>query len=113
MTEEHVKAVEKATKGQSESKIWHQQHTGRVTASRLRSASVTSVVKPSPSLIKSMCYPESNKFYSAACRWGCMHEDTACKAYFVKCSEEHDTFDILESGLILSTTYISIYGCIT
>ena len=41
-----------------------------MTASRLRSALATSLAEPSQSLIKSICYPESSKFYSAACSWG-------------------------------------------
>lgn len=105
VTEEHVKVIEKVTKTQSQSKIWYQQRAGRVTASRLKSALATSVANPSPSLIKSICYPESSKFHSAACRWGCVHEGTARTAYSDKWRKKHDTFNIQESGLVLSPKY--------
>ena len=50
LSEAQVKAVEEATRGQSKSKIWHEQRAGRVTASTLKAALATSVANPSPSL---------------------------------------------------------------
>ncbi len=79
MSEDQVKMVEEVTRDQSKSKVWFQQRTGRVTASRLKSELCTFLANPSQSIIKSICYPESSKFYSAACTWGCNHEGPAVK----------------------------------
>ena len=105
LTEEQVKAVETATRGQSKSITWYQQRAGRVTASRLKSTLATSLSQPSESLIKSSCYPESTKFYSAACSWGCVHEETARKAYFDIYRTKHKMAAISKIGLVLHPKY--------
>ena len=73
--------IEKHTRGQSHSKLWFQQCAGQVTASKLKAAVCTDASQPSMSLIKSVCYPESNCFKSTATSWGCEHEKTALEAY--------------------------------
>ena len=105
LSEAQVKAVEEATRGQSKSKIWHEQHAGRVTASTLKAALATSVANPSPSLIKSICYPQSHAFTSAACAWGQKHESTARGVYYSKYAKIHDTFSISDSGLVIDLKY--------
>ncbi len=97
--------VEEVTRGQSKSKLWFQQRTGRVTASRLKSALSTSLAKPSQSIIKLICYPESSKFYSAGCTWGCNHEGPAREAYVAQYKSKHERFMISRSGLVLNSKY--------
>ncbi|KAL3874200.1 hypothetical protein ACJMK2_037246 [Sinanodonta woodiana] len=74
VSEEQVKAVESATREQSNSKLWHRFRTGRITASKMKNVCNTDPTFPSQSLIKSICYPESYKFKSAATQCGCQHE---------------------------------------
>ena len=71
--------VEENTRQQAKSPIWFQQRAGCVTASKLKSAIVTDVMKPSISLIKLICYPDPtvDRFVSAACNYGLQYEDTA------------------------------------
>ncbi len=56
-------------------------------------------------MIKSICYPESSKFYSPACIWGCNHEGPASEAYATKFKTENTHFVISTCGLILSSKY--------
>ena len=71
--------VEKHTRGQALSKIWFQQRA----ASKLKAAVSTNMAQPSISLMKALCYPESNRFKSEATSWGCHHEKSAITAYTI------------------------------
>ena len=78
VTADQAKLVESKTQGQASSRIWFQQWSGRVTASKLKSVICTDPSQPSPSLIKSICYNlEMCKFTSDACTYGCKHEAEA------------------------------------
>ena len=52
--------VEENTCQQAKSQIWFQQRAGRITASKLKSAVATDIMKPSVSLIKVNLLPRSN-----------------------------------------------------
>ena len=104
-TSDEAKLVESHTREQSNSRIWFQQRSGRVTASKLKSAISTNPSKPSTSLIKSICYPDKSRFYSTACKYGCDHEDKARKEYALKMHSQHSNFSITESGLIIHTLH--------
>lgn len=97
--------VEKHTRNQSQSKLWFQQRAGRVTASKLKAAVCTSLSQPSISLIKSVCYPECNRFASKATAWGCVHERTALEAYVSQERSKHTKFDTWISGLVIHPSY--------
>ena len=75
ITADQAEVVEENTRQQAKSKVWFQQKSGRVTASRLKSVVTTDASQPSVS--PSICYPDAHKFYSVACSYGCKHEDTA------------------------------------
>ena len=70
LTSDEAKLVERHTKEKSKSCVWFQQRSGRVTASKLKSAISTDPSKPSTSLIKSICYPDKCRFFSSACMTG-------------------------------------------
>ena len=74
-------AVEERTHKQANSRLWFKMRTGRVTASKFKSACVTDPLKPSDSLIMSICHPELVKFTNEAPKWGCNHDATAKEAY--------------------------------
>ena len=80
---------------------------GRVTASKLKSAIVTDVMKPSVSLIKSICYPDPtvDRFISAACNYGLQYEDTARKEYVAAMKKMHVDFEMNKTGLIIDSIY--------
>ena len=99
--------VEENTCQQVKSWIWFQQRVGRVTASKLKSAIATNVMKPSVSLIKLIYYPDPtvDRFVSAACSYGFQYEDTARKEYMAAMKEGHIDFEINKSGLIIDPIY--------
>ena len=69
LTQLQVQAVEEETRNQSSSTLWFSQRAGRITASKLKQVLQTSLLQPSRSLIKSICYPEAHKFSTAATRY--------------------------------------------
>ena len=100
-----VVSVEKATRDQAKSRIWHQQRAGRITASRVKAAACTNIDKPSKSLIKAICYPNSVTFQSAACAYGCQHEDVARKNYKRNMSLKHTDVQIRQCGFFISNEH--------
>jgi len=67
-----VEHLAKITCDQSKSKSWFRFRAGRITASRFKQAVCTNPDQPSLSLLKNICYPEINKFSTAATEWGGM-----------------------------------------
>ena len=53
------------------------------------------------SLLKSICYPGANKFFSKACEYGCQHKDEARSIYSKPMTQNHSSFIIRQSGLLL------------
>ncbi|XP_033127658.1 uncharacterized protein LOC117125296, partial [Anneissia japonica] len=66
VTDEMAHNVEKMTRDQSSSKEWFTYRSGRITASRMKSACHTDPAKPSLSLINSICYPNKFRFTNEA-----------------------------------------------
>ena len=104
ITRDEVKVVEANTRKQAKCGIWFHQRAGRVTASKFKNAVRTDPTQPSVSLIKSICYP-TRSFKSAACEYGCKHENNARKEYEYAMKQQHQSFSVKESGLILDPMY--------
>jgi len=104
LTVQQASRVEEDTRQQSNSKVWFEQRSGRVTASKLHSVLHTELLNPSVSLIKSICYPQRVKFSSEACTYGCKHEDEARYFYSEVMKANHSLFAIKSSGLLLDPT---------
>ena len=100
-TSYEAKLTESHTREQSKSRVWFQQRSGRVTASKLKSVISTDPSKPSTSLIKSICYLDKCRFFSTACKYGCDHEDKARKEYALKMPSKHQEFSLAQSKLII------------
>ena len=97
--------VEEQTRTQAKCRSWFKLRAGCITASKLREAVYTNHMQPSISLIKSICYPEQRQFTSAACQYGCKHEDTARQAYHEKLKMKHKNFIVIQCGLILDPEF--------
>ena len=82
VTDDQARTIEISTRDQAQSKTWFCFRAGRITAAKLKAATHTDLSKPSQSLLKSICYPESSKFSTKATKWGCDHEKKASEAYF-------------------------------
>ena len=102
---EQAKSIEEETREQSKSKLWFQQRSGRVTASKLKLAVHTDITQPSQSLIKSICYPENNQFKSQATSWGCEHETIALKEYKLKQNKNHTDLCLSKGGFCVHHMY--------
>ena len=102
---EQSKNIEKNTRDQACSKIWFKQRGGRVTASRFKAAACTNPAQPSQSLIKSICYPENQHFYTKQTSWGCVHEKTAYRAYISQRETDHTRFRYGSSGLVVHPSH--------
>ena len=102
---DQVELVEINTRKQSSSRVWFQQRAGRVTASRLKSVLNTNISQPSTSLIKSICYPDQQRFTSAACSYGCKHEEAARNEYMYEMKKKHRDFVVSKVGLVLHPLY--------
>ena len=105
VTPAQVKIVEESTRSQAKSKIWFQQRSGCITAYKLKAAVRTNVARPSRSLIMSICYPESQQFYSKATQWGCKHEQTARDTYVALKEKLHQNLKVRSCGLFINPTY--------
>lgn len=68
-------------KSQSASQLWFRFRSGRITASRTKTACRSNPDQPSISLIRSICHHEAASFATAATKWGCGHDDLAVKEY--------------------------------
>ena len=98
VTENQVRVAENQTRDQSENKLWFDVKSGRIGASKIKSACSTNPSLPSQSLIKSICYPELTKFTNDATSWGCSHEKTARDFYNSVMNKQHTDFIVYDSG---------------
>ena len=102
---DQVRNIELAARVQSLSKEWFRFRAGRITASRFKASIRTNPLKPSQSLFKSICYPESVRFSTKATKWGCEHEKTARDAYFSSIAADHSDLTVSDSGLVIHPQY--------
>ena len=105
VTSDQAITVEKETRVQSNCKAWFRFRSGRVTASRIKSACRTNLEKPSVSLIKAVCYPEATRFSNAAPTWGIKNEAVAREAYLLTMKEKHKNFELTLCGLVIHPDY--------
>jgi len=105
ISDDQIKAVEEETRDQASNQLWFSVRAGRVTASVFRAATKTNISRPSESLIKRICYPESYIFMTKATKYGCEHEDKARKAYTCRHKDSHADFDVTDAGLFLNSKY--------
>lgn len=77
-----------------------------MTASNLKNACHASLVNPSLSLIKSICYPEiTSKFANAATNWGKDKESVALKTYMDYIKSRHCDVEVSTSGFVIHIDY--------
>ena len=99
-----VNNLEMVTRKQTKSEEWFRYRVGRITASRYRQVLHTPISKPSYSLLKAVCYPESAVFRSPATEWGCQHENDAIARYRSLLTS-HDDISITKCGFHISSKY--------
>ena len=105
VTKKQQALVEEKTRDQANSRLWFRMRTGRITASKFKSACHTDPSCPSHSLIMGICHPEMARFNTEATKWGCQHERAAREAYSCFQKERHKNFTVSDSGLFVSTEH--------
>ncbi|XP_014666314.1 PREDICTED: uncharacterized protein LOC106808215 [Priapulus caudatus] len=105
VSSEEAERVEGATREQANSRMWFQFRSGRITASKMKAVCVTDPTNPSQSLIKSVCYPNSKPFTTAATKWGCEHEKLARGRFLQELSQFHENVTIADSGLVICSDH--------
>lgn len=105
LSESDCKYIEHLSAQQSKSVYWYRFRAGRITASNFKKACRTSIVNPSISLIKQICYPEDAIFYSKNTDYGCKHEDDAYQKLNIEMQKVHDNYVQEKTGLIVTPEY--------
>ena len=99
VTEAETSYLSDSTVKQCSSSVWHEQRTGRITASVAHSVIHTKVDAPAPSVIKNICYPDNRILNVPAILLGREREHVAFKAYKEVVSPLHSDCKITETGL--------------
>lgn len=86
------------------SALWFTFRAGRITASMVHAVCRTSLTRPSVSIVKRICYPESS-FFSPSTDWGRHKEDVTRRAYVAETSKQHSSFKCEAAGVHISTEY--------
>ena len=102
LTSRLKKNIEKILRAQSTSKEWYLFRAGRVTASRMKAVCSTPLERPSPSLVKTICYRHTTKFSNNTTRWGCDHEARALQRYCEVSQTTHTNFKRKVSGFTIN-----------
>lgn len=103
ITKKQQVSVEERTRDQANSRLWFWLRTGRITASKFKSARHTDPACPSHSFIMSICHPEMPRFNTEATKWGRYHEKAAREAYSCYQKQKHKHFFLSDSGLFVGT----------
>ena len=105
ITIDQQREVETLTRLQAENPLWFKYRAGRITASKIYSAVHTNPNQPAISLLRNICYPQTNIFSTPATKWGIFHEDIALKKYCNNMTVIHTEVNFQKCGLFLSTDY--------
>ena len=99
VTQAEVDYLADSTVKQSSSTVWHEQRKGRITASVAHRVIHTNQDQPAPSVIKTICHPDTGTLNTPAVSWGREKEPIAYKAYKDIVSPLHTECVIKETGL--------------
>lgn len=100
---EWISCIEEATRMHSVNQNWFLQRAGRMTVSKFKLVCKTDKIKPSLSLIKSVCYPTKVSFITNETLWGISHENKAVEEYKKNMEEEyHEFFQVNDVWLIIN-----------
>ena len=106
VTQLQCEFLEKSTRNQSASYIWHEYRRGLITSSRFHSVlHHTGRTYPKSIVNALMQYTQTNPNIPSL-KWGRLHEDVACKEYitYMK-SKMHVNFAVQSSGLVIHPSY--------
>ncbi|XP_055539395.1 uncharacterized protein LOC129726563 [Wyeomyia smithii] len=93
--------IEAITTKQKNNKWWFIFRSGRITASVWKEICSTTIAKPSVTLLRRVCYPETVQFSTPSTRYGHKYEETAIEELFVSVADMHDNLIKQKSGLVI------------
>lgn len=99
VTAEEQHAVERETRGQSQSRLWYRMRSGRITASKYKAVRHTNPQQP---VVMEICYPETSRFRTEATQWGNRKEAVAKNDYAAQAKEQYENFQVQDCGLFIS-----------
>lgn len=88
-----------STVKQSDSPVWHDQRTGRVTASISHNVLHTKTDAPASSIIKTICHPDPRPLNTPAALWGREKEAESIKHFTDTVAQCHSDCIVTENGL--------------
>ena len=105
VTREEAIYLEESTRLQSQSLLWFEHRTGRITASKFLAVKRASLHPPPTSLVKQMMERSPISSHVPALRWGIENEDVAQGAYIEFAREKHANFQCIAAGLHVTPRY--------
>ena len=105
VSENEAAYLEESTSLQSESPLWYQHRSGRITSSKFHSVRHTSLVSPSISLAKSNLSKSASLLNVPSLQWGIEHESDAHDLYISMMDDCHNNFQFTVSGLHVNPNY--------
>uniref|UniRef100_A0A672J7X2 YqaJ viral recombinase domain-containing protein n=1 Tax=Salarias fasciatus TaxID=181472 RepID=A0A672J7X2_SALFA len=105
LTNEQADYIESTTRKQNKSSTWHQYRAGRVTASNMHSVYVSSLDKPSQSVVNSVCYPKNTTNSSSAIEWGRQNENHAREMYRLQSNRHHSGSEVTQCGFFINPKF--------
>ena len=105
VTTDQASYLEECTKLQSQSLVWIEHRTGRITASKFLAVKRASLHPPPASLVRQLMNRTGSLSHVPAIQWGIEHEEVARNAYIESASECHDNFSCAASGLHVNPCY--------
>ncbi|KAK0134969.1 Protein YNG1 [Merluccius polli] len=106
-------ALEKNTKQQHKSDLWHSTRAGRITASIIHAVVSTSITTPAKSTVEKVCYPQKPSLRQTdsgpeAIQWGREKEDTARVSYITETELRHRDMKVEQCGFIVNPSFPEI-----
>lgn len=109
-TAEQAACVERLTRQQADSSLWHALHSGRITSSSFSKVARRLSTTAPDVLVRDLMGYKQRHLTTAAITWGKKHEDIARKAYIAEVRRQgHPALSVSPSGLNLmnSATYLA------
>lgn len=113
VTATEAAALEKNTRQQHKSDIWHSTRAGRITASIIHAVVSTSITRPAKSTVEKVCYPQKLSLRQTdngpeAIKWGREKEDTARVSYITQTELQHRDMKVEHCGFIINPSFPEI-----
>ena len=105
VTHEEVNYLEESTRLQSQSLLWFQHRSGRITTSKFFAVKRASLDPPPTSLVKQLMERSTISSHVPALRWGIDNENVARQTYIETVSDNHTNFQCTAAGLHVNPSY--------